>query len=219
MNRKSIVRALIVALLLTANASAQTPSDESEAVTIPLEEIWAYGMPGTRKIEDIARLSDMRSLGPIFESWFNRSEKMKFKDVARAGFAVSGSDVSALRAALAVFSEKEKPQKRFSSEDKVTIVFFSEPCGGNHVRIEQVERVDNHIEIQYWLEPYFERTLSQTFALIPLGKLPPARYDVEMRQLPRDHKYIRLGLNPTDEDWSAKVLCKPFKFVMADKRE
>ena len=213
----SVATALVVVLLLTANASAQTGKAESEEVTIPLEEIWAYGMPGTRKIEEIARLSDMRSLGPIFESWFNRAEKLKFKNVTGPGFAVSGSGRSALQAALAVFMGKEKRRRVFTPKDEVTIVFFSEPPGGNHVRIEQVQRDDNHIEIQYWLEPYTEQTVTQDLALIPLGKLPAGKYEVEMRQLPRDHIFIKLGYKPLDEDWSRKLLCKPFKFVVADK--
>ena len=96
---------------------------------------------------------------------------------------------------------------------------FSEPFSGNHARIEQVEWEGNRIQIQYWLEPYFESTLSQTFALIPIGKMPVAEYRVEMRQLPRDHEFIEMGYERLDEDWSRKVLCKAFRFTVANKRE
>jgi hypothetical protein len=201
-----------VGLQPTIAVRAQEKANADELI-IPLEEIWAYKMPGTREIEDVAKLADIRHLGSVVESSFRRAAQLKFKEVARSGFAVPGSGITAMRAALAVFDEG-KPQNVFTPDDEITIVFFSEPSGGNHVRIEIVERVANRIEIQYWLEPYFESSLTETFALIPIDKLGLGKYHVEMRQLPRDQKFIACGYDEIDEDWGQKVLCKPFSFAV-----
>jgi len=193
--------------------------EQPETVKIPLDQIWAYKMPGTRKIEKFAGLADLKLLGSIFESQVLRAERLKFKDVARPGFAVSGSGQVALRAAHAVFVKGKTPRAEFSPNDQIVIVFFSEPHGGNQVRIEQVERQGDHIEIQYRLEPYFERSLSETFALIPLGKMTVGKYRVEMRQLPREQKFIHWGYQPLDKKWSCEVLCRAFNFIVTEKRE
>jgi len=219
MNRLPFYRGVCFVVLLFACAMANAQDEQPKGKTIPLDQIWANRMPGTIEIEDAAKLADLRRLGSIFESWSLRAERMKFKDIARTGFTVSGSGESALQAALAAFVEAGKPRRKFSPDDEVTIVFFSEPYGGNHVRLEQVERKGDHIEIQYRLEPYFERTLSETFALIPLGKLPVGVYHVEMRQLPREQKFIELGFEPLNKEWSGKVLCKSFSFTVSEKGE
>jgi hypothetical protein len=217
MRRLSAVTGCAFAALMCAIAFAQDADDESRVIT--LDEIWAYKMPGAREIEEFSTLADMRRMGSVFESWYLRSERLKFKDLARYGFAVEGSDVVALRAALAAFASDEKPRREFSADDEITIVFFSEPSGGNYVRIEQVELEDDKVEIQYRLEPYMELALSTSFALVPLGQMPAGEYHVEMRQLPRDQKFIEMGYMEFDEDWSGGVLCKPFSFVVTKSRE
>jgi hypothetical protein len=143
---------------------------------------------------------------------------IEVEDVARPSFAVSGSGASALRAAIAVFSEG-KPRTEFRPDEEISIVFFSEPSGQNHVRIASVKRQGERIVIEYRLEPYFHRSLSQSLALIPAGKLHAGKYQVEMRQLTRDQKYIDWGLAKRDEDWSRQVLSKPFSFTVAKNRE
>jgi hypothetical protein len=61
--------------------------------------------------------------------------------------------------------------------------------------------------------------VTETFALIPIGKLDVGEYRVEMRQMPREQKFVALGYDETDEDWSKKALCKPFSFAVKAKRE
>jgi hypothetical protein len=93
---------LVIGLSATDVARAEDNQNEVEQF-IPLEEIWAYKMPGTRAIAEVAIPADIRHLGSVVESWFRRAERLKFKDVARRGFAVSGRGIAAMRAALAVF--------------------------------------------------------------------------------------------------------------------
>jgi hypothetical protein len=117
-------------------------------------------MPGTRDLTKLDVATDSSEerpqktlLSSIIESWVNRSNRLDFKDVARPGFAVAGSDRSALRAAYAVFVDGAKPRDKFSPDEVITLVFFSESAAGNYVRIVQVERKDNRVEIQYRLKP------------------------------------------------------------------
>ena len=221
MYRFSIIKSLILFSILSSLSSGETPNDKS--TVIPLHKIWAYKMPGTRDILDLdlprAQQATTGRWQSIYMSWVRRAEKLKFKDLARPGFVVSGSGQSALLATHAIFVEGAAARKEFSMDEELAIVFFSEPYGGNFVRIRQVEQKGEHIEIQYRLEPYLERTLSETFALIPLGKLPAGEYHVDMCQLPSEQKFSKLGRKPVDENWSREVLCKPFSFTVAKKRE
>lgn len=129
----------------------------AETKKIPLDQIWAYKMPGTL---DIAALSknvpadelDMRLMKAVLELSYHRAERMKFKDVARPGFAVSGNGRSALHAALAVFIDPGVHREKFSSEDEITLVYFSEPLSRYQVQVREIKREDHEIEIRYELE-------------------------------------------------------------------
>jgi hypothetical protein len=221
MYRFFIIKLLILFSILSSQASSESPNDKS--TVIPLDKVWANKMPGTRDILDLdlprAQQATTGRWQSIYMSWVRRAEKLKFKDLARPGFAVSGSGQSALLAAHAIFVEGAAPRNEFSPDEELTIVFFSEPYGGNFVRMRQGERKGEHIKIQYRLEPYLERTLSETFALIPLGKLATGEYHVGMRQLPSEQKFSKLGQKPLDENWSRDVLCKPFSFAVRETRE
>jgi hypothetical protein len=188
--------------------------------TIPLDEIWAYEMPGTREIQKAAKDAKWNLLEPIFESWWHRANRLKFKDLARPGFAVSGHGLAALRSAHAVFVEGAPLRKEFSTEDEISLVVFSEPFSRYRVQIQQVRRRDRRIEIRYQLQASIadraERRNFGNFALIPLGKLPEGEYHVELRQMPRElsEDHVKVGFKPLDEEWSHDFLSKPFCFTV-----
>jgi hypothetical protein len=221
MSRLSFIVGSSLVLVTCSRIIADAPSQHSK--TIPLNQIWAYRSPGMRNIFDLdvapADRPGKGLIGSVLRSWMLRAEKLKYKDVARPGFAVAGDGRSALRVAHSIFINEEKPRDKFSADEEITIVFFSEPAAGNRVQIQQVKREVGRIEIQYRLEPYFESSLSETFALIPLGKMPVGEYRVEMRQLPLDKKYNKWERKPIDEEWSNKFLCKRFSFAVVRKRE
>jgi hypothetical protein len=205
----------IVALMLSTRLARA-----EEVQQIPLDQIWAYKMPETRDIEKAAKQDDMRRLSSITESWFHRAGRLKFKDIARPGFAVPGSGREPLLAALAVFEEHKKAiPNEFLEGDEITIVFFSEPTG-RLVRIQHVVRERTNVEIQYSIEPevYGFRF---NLALIPLGKLPVGEYQVAMCQLPRKltSNEVKMGLKTFDEEWSRDFLCKPFVFTITENGE
>ena len=224
MFRFSIIVSLVFFSIPFAQASGESPSDKTKI--IPLDKIWAYEMPGTRDIKALSKNVpadelDMRLMNAVLELSYHRAERMKFKDVARPGFAVSGSRRSALHAAFAVFIDWGARREEFSSGDEITIVFFSDPISRYLVQLQQVEREDNEIEILYQLKPGIGGRNYSNFALIPLGKLRVGEYRVEMRQLRRELNPIetKMGFKPLDEEWSRNFLCKPFSFVVHKKRE
>jgi hypothetical protein len=208
-----------------SKASAQSVDVGSKAETIPVNEIWAYEMPGTRKLADLwkgkSERVDSILWNTVLELVYERADQLDFKNTARSGFAVSGKGRSALHAAFAVFIDWNARRERFSPEDEMTIVFFSDPISRYPVQIRQVQRNGETIQIQYELVPDVSRSSPVNFALIPLGTLPVGSYRVEMRQLPRQITDVesKLGFKPLDEEWSREFLCKPFKFTVTNKRE
>ena len=197
----------------------------ADSTTIPLDQIWAYQMPGTCKIEELdnvpRKIPGNGLLGTIFKSQVLRDDKLRFKDMARPGFAVAGSGRAALKAAHDVFVENKKPDETFSPDEEVTIVFFSEPVSRYRVEIQQVKRNENEIEIRYETQGSLSGGDFENLALIPLSKLPAGKYHVESLQLPRERSdtETKFGLKPLDEAWSRNWLCQPFSFTVASKHE
>ncbi|HVT28176.1 MAG TPA: hypothetical protein VHE81_09180 [Lacipirellulaceae bacterium] len=198
---------------------------DEKPTTIPLNQIWAYEMPGTRNILELdvaSKNQDARRIvSSITESSFGRAAKRKFKDLARPGFAVTGTGNTALRAAHAVLVVGAKPRTEFSTNDEITLIFFSELVSRCLVQIHKVERTGDQIEILYELKPDIGGLNFTNFALIPLGKLPAGKYEVKMRQLPHEltTAEIKYHYKPLDEKWSRNFLCKPFNFTVAKKGE
>ena len=62
----------------------------ADAQTIPLDQIWAYEMPGTRDIAELSKTPQDRLVDDIFMAQFSGADRMFFKNVARPGFAVAG---------------------------------------------------------------------------------------------------------------------------------
>jgi hypothetical protein len=200
------------------------------AEAIPLDKIWAYEMPGTRDIGDLDTALKTEPakgiVGPIVRSWMMRfealrPEEIKAKSWARPGFAVSGSGRAALQATHAIFVDGKKPRNNFLSDEDITIVFFSEPPSKYRVRLQQVQREGNEIEIRYQLEPSISGRNFDNFALIPLGKLPVGKYRVKMRQLQRELTRVETmyGFKPLDEEWRLNFLCQPFSIIVAKECE
>jgi hypothetical protein len=192
----------------------------AEPIEIPLMDILAHEMPGTLDIRQLTKRIDANMLDATFEHMYARAERLQFKGLARPGFAVSGSGLSAFRAAHAVLTGNEKAKNEFLSRNETTIVFFSEPISRYGVQIRTITRKVETVEICYELVPDLSHGSHVNFALIPIGKLPAGNYHVGMRQLPRKMNKIetRLGFKPINEEWSRNFLCKPFDFIVRDSR-
>lgn len=214
---------IITAVLLSTNALADSPNVQPETQTIPLDQIWAYKMAGTRDIQELdkaqAEVSTMGLVALISEAWVLRADDLKGENLARPGFAVSGVGLSALRIAHSVFVDGKKPPDVFSPDEEISVVFFSEPVAGNRVQIREVNRQGDNVVIRYCLEPNVGGYRTLNFALIPLGKLRVGKYGVKMHQLPTEKKFVELGYEPLDKQWSRQFLCQPFLFRVTEKGE
>lgn len=219
-----MIQTLCTATFLVMSVSvtlADLPKKKSEVVTIPLDQVWAHRMPGTRSIGELwGRLN--KQTGSTLEDEIVKA-MMRARRVRdrrpEPSFAVSGTDLKALLQAHSVFVKGTKPSMEFSPEEEITLVFFSEPSAGNRVHLRSITRKDDHFVIRYRLEPYTEMVLSMGFALIPVGKLPVGKYRVEMVQLPAEQKFVDRGFKSLDIDWSAQLVCSSFTFSVVENED
>ena len=218
-------------LLLVVGALADTPKSESETVSIPLDQIWAYRMPGTRdilKLESGAigkRLWDAivtTLLADVSPEWPREGQ------IARPGFAVVGAGLAALRGTDAVMVKREKPRDVFAADEEISLVYFSYQCE-YLIELRKVERRDNEIQIQYRFVAPIDKILPAHLALIPLGKSPPGKYHVKVVQdaMGRhllDGRYASLDPDPRlarmQDDAGRRFVSRSFLFnVVQDEQK
>jgi hypothetical protein len=219
MNCRSIpISAIAFSVLLSTSTIAEPVDQQPDAdvVTIPLDQVWAYEMPGTRDIRELDR-ANIKLLGkalldPISVSLLESPNRPKPGESAGKGFAVTGTDRVALQRIYAILVGGEKPHSTFSTDDEVTAVFFSYPFAGRYIHIGQIERLKGEFKISYRGQPYSERHFSFALALVPLGRLTEGQYQVTMIQLPLEEKYIKRGFRPREKQWSERFVCGPFSF-------
>lgn len=199
-----MLRSICVALLLTSAAQAEE---------IPLKCIWSWGMPNTQKVTDIdpvvvekvKTVLIRNAMTPLVVAagLGDKSPTYKFVGAMKAldgkpGFAVSGNAIEAL------LNTANTPLDAIPSKlpvGNVTLV-FSSPQTADRLSIQKVTRTDNKIEIQYALASRGGRFVdSDYFALIPLGELPPGKYDVAISTEQKNRR-------------SAWHVSKPFSFTV-----
>lgn len=215
-------RFLLLALAVSLNLQTSTTADE-KAVEIPLKEIWALDMPGTRHIyklepeifeqfrklpsEEHKPLADKSLIFKFGETL----DYLKADQEATQGFAVSGSGREALTNALQSRLKDGSPSSKFPANREITLIFFSHQLG-RFVQLHEVKRHGDRIEVRYRLQPHSEPYLTGHFALIPLGKLPTGEYRVEIVRSPMEKKYLDRGSKESDPIRVAPSVCKPFTF-------
>jgi len=209
-------------------AGEKQTADDKESVEIPLSEIWAYNMPGTRDVQDlepevkaaIERLKTLpreemeKQFRRLLEDslvWQIRKPLHQRSKQAVSGFAVSSPEPELLQAVRDVLTGKEKRTDSFAAGSDITVVFFSR-LSGTLVHIDHVERRGNTVEIQYRVVPHLDLYLSEHFALIPLGKLPSGFYQVKVVQGPMEQKYLDYGYKQGTPAQAAKFVSQSFTF-------
>ncbi|MEX2309626.1 MAG: hypothetical protein WD738_18790 [Pirellulales bacterium] len=212
MYRNSFVSGFAATILFLSGAQAESPNDKAEAVTIPLDRIWAREMPGTR---DIEKLDPKRPL--VYE--IRRAIGFPPKDKeAQPAFAVLGTGLDALREAHAVFVEKKKPRDRFPAASEVSVVFFSYQFGP-YVHVHEIARQGNIVDIRYRFVPHEEQITAEGIALIPLGKLGAGKYRVDIIQTPMEQKYLDKGFRPVSEANARRIVSRSFSFAVSEQGE
>ena len=194
-------------------------SNAEEPVEIPLSEIWALDMPGTKPMsvgmrggkyvsEEGALLDDIRNyLG-------QRLDSEVYQGLIRAGFAVLGTDIKAIQNAHKVLIEHGSSQEVFDTRDSLSIVVFSHTSTW-YVHLHDVIRKGNQIVVRYKFVPHNTANVSRHFALIPLHDLPEGNYDVILQRLPLEKQYVDAGLKPRPENANGLV-CRSFSFTVKE---
>jgi len=201
-------------------AESDEKSRKAETVVIPLDQIWALDMPGTRPMQYRHTGNQYESTeGPLLWEIRNFLQKMPAKkwpekiEEAPSGFPVLGTGLEALNLAHTVLVKNEEPLKTFSSESEVSLVFFSYRSDW-HTYLHRVEREGNRIEIRYHFTPHLRQRKSVHIALIPLGKLPSGKYQVSVVRSPLEQRFIDLGFKPTNPVKPRCCVCKSFSFAI-----
>jgi hypothetical protein len=197
------------------DALAAPPDDEpaADAVKIPLDRIWGYSMPGTRDVQELA--ADARSV-PFMEIrrsiWSIPAKQTK----AGPAFAVSGTELEALRDVHSVLVNGKKPQQSFAAGSEIYVAFFSY-ANRPYVHLHNVERQGNTINIRWRFVPHETEETTEHFALIPLGKLPIGKFHVNIIRSPMPQEYIDLGFRPTSDVVADRNVCKSFSFEVMEE--
>jgi hypothetical protein len=216
---------LFLVFLLTAVSAADDAAktegpDTFQRQDIPLENIWAYQMPGTH-ILSADRTGPERKFvseeeGPLVEEVVRALVPARNVESKRSGFAVTGTGLAALNEAHFCLAEKQQARLAFPTDREISLVVFSE-LADRYFYVEHVRREGLKIKVEYRLVPHAEKVLSQHFAIVPVGSLPAGRYRVEMMQLPMRQSEIDAGFEPAIDTYSSRIACQPFSFLVRDE--
>jgi hypothetical protein len=218
MNRFSFIVAVVFGLVSLARVVAATPNDQPK--TIPLKEMWAFKMPGTKDVRELEPRVDGKKLSEQeLEQYFrtssvhqilhvlsNRPREQK-DELAGPAFAVVGTGNEALKNAAAAFATKDSkwPDEWLPTDTDISLVFYSYSTG-YFVRIVSVEKSERAITINYQRVQQTAMIMNTCLALIPVGKLPAGTVNVKIVELP-----------PVDEqDRRVTVTGDPHKHVCND---
>jgi hypothetical protein len=209
------------AITVLAETTAQ-----DEAHVIPLKDIWALGMPGTRDVHDlepdkfgprISKLSSAEQIKIMGKSLMSqiggRLQYNKPGQPARQAFAVMGIGADALREAAAVLSDKKKSQVSFPANSNISVVFFSH-VSGYYVYVTRVVVKRSLIEISYRFVPHETKEMTSHFALIPIGKLPPGEVKVDINRSPIEKKFVDAGFKEPPSSMDSQIVSRPFRFTV-----
>jgi len=203
----------------------------SSAQEIPLSEIWALNMPGTKDVYGLGFAeSDKRRYagwGPtefremrersINQMMLALSDKLPSEKAAR-GFIVPWQSNSQVLKRIGELIRTAKKNEIFDIDVKeypkgsdVTLIYFSYPSSYyNHIK--EVERDGHKITVGYQLVPHYSGDSTVNFALIPLKDLPAGEIQVKFRQLPMDKKFYEAGFIQVNRSQQMRLVCNDFSF-------
>lgn len=176
-------RSICLALLLASAAQAEE---------IPLKSIWAYDMAGT---QDARKLS--KDLANDLATWLMR----RTGEGGKAGkcFVVSRDGSIALQGAANVLMGGAKRPTKLAGKE-ASLVFYSLAAPG-YVSIESVEREERKVTVRFKVTTHQESVSTTHFALIPLGKLPAGKFEIEIVEAEPDKPY-------SNKERTKRAVCK-----------
>jgi hypothetical protein len=137
---------------------------------------------------------------------------MDDNEKAGSAFVVTGSGAKALQNAHAIFVGSSEPATAFSSEQDLSLVFFSR-MSGRYVHIDPVEIGDHVFTVKYRFVPHNTRDSTIHFAIIPIGQLTTGQYEIKIEQLPPVDKKGMLTSPIADPD---RIVSQGFSFLIKE---
>jgi hypothetical protein len=205
-----LARSAAISIALLIGATHAT-AEEPKRVEIPLKEVYAFGMPGTR---DLQELPAARANGKLVESIRKALKPELNHKEARRGFVVLGAGDDALRRAQQVLASGDEVNAKFPAGKELSAVFFAYQSPF-YVHLDKVERKDFAIRIGYRFIPHQSGETTEHFALIPLGKLPLGNYSVRVEQRLMEKKFTDMGFTEPSMSAGQQLVCRTFHFVVA----
>jgi len=176
-----------------------------QSETIPINSIYGWQVPGTIEFKDTKAIDRIRQADVRGQE---KSPKPKM------GFAVSGTGMEALRRAHDVIVQGKSPKEQFPSDSELNAVFYS-GTSGTYVHLVGITRSGNDIQVRYRLTPHTTAQVTEHIALIPLGKLMPGKYRVNIVRAPTESKYRKLGFEELPQETADQIVCHSFSFVVS----
>ncbi|MAT72420.1 MAG: hypothetical protein CMJ58_23190 [Planctomycetaceae bacterium] len=204
--------ALASFLALSAFPTSLLAERSEKGRIIPLKEIWAYEMPGTKRLSTATKDGKYVMENGADVVYITRAMvRFQIDDKHGQAFVVEGEGPKALPRVRKIFEGKSMPDQMFKSGMPLSLVFFTE-MSGTYVFLDEVRATGRSIEIRYRFHPHRTRDATVHFALIPLGKLPPAQYEVELTQVPVAKEFQKQGYPAINEEWAEELICRPTRF-------
>jgi hypothetical protein len=179
-------------------------------VVIPLKDVWAFEMPGTRDVRELELDFKKSNRSPLTSGILRTLTSNELGKSTKPAFAVPGTGGDALREAHAVLVESKKPRASFAVNEKLSVVFFSHSFN-YYVHLSRIEQQVDKVVITYRFIPHREKELTRHFALIPLRKLPRGTVKVEIIRARMQPQSIT-GFKPLGAATDAQVVARPFQF-------
>jgi len=196
-------------------ADGDEKPNKAETVVIPLDQIWALNMPGTRLLTPERNGPQFVSNeGPTVEEIFFFIQKMEYNKQLPPAFAVLGTGIEALNHANDVLARRQKRRINFTADEAMSLFFFARGRH-EHVYLRKVERMPGKICIQYQFVPYLigpQTTIH--FAMIPIGKLPIGEMKVEMIGLPMEKQPYNSTYKLPSQDLGSQIVSPSFQIIV-----
>jgi len=208
---------------------------DEKPVSIPLDQVWAYNMPGTRdcygmdlgdfdqKHRPIPGREEFRQMRERAIHEAHRALAVKLpSEQALNGFVIPRkSDLYVLRKASIMMASAMRYEKKgfvrasFPVGDEMTLCFFSHPSS-YYIHLKEIGRRGTAITVRYQAVPHYTAESSVHFALIPLGKLSAGEYQVRFEQMRMDQAFHDAGFILLSPRQKQRTICQPFSFTVFD---
>jgi hypothetical protein len=221
------------AVLITSCAADDRSAPKATVQTIALDQIWAFEMPGTHDIRELEpdKFGERTRSLPSDQRFRLLDESKTFQiyaaikkahpsneNGAQPGFAVLGTGAEALDGAYNVLVKGEKPDETFPLDSNVTLVFFSR-LAGQYVHLKRIERHNNKFDVGYQVVPHLTTNSTWHLALIPVGKLPIGKYQVQVSQLPGGKDKTGHLVGKFSASDAQHIVCGSFSFSVVDPND